>query len=100
MLPLQGLPSFLRVEGVGGVREDEAVLFSWLFSSISLVLSALLLTPVLTRNSYDPSDVTNNLFSLLPTTVLAMHFYREKTSALSFLVYSRPFAPTHATWRF
>ena len=33
----------------------------------------------------------------LPTTVRALHFFREKTSALSSLVDSRRIVPTHAT---
>ena len=33
----------------------------------------------------------------LPTTVRALHFYREKISALSFLVDSRRIVLTHAT---
>ena len=39
----------------------------------------------------------SRLFSPRPTTVRALHFYREKTSAISSLVGSRRIVPTHTT---
>ena len=52
------------------------------------------LPPINGRTS-DPGP-HSTLFSLLPTTVRALYFYREKTSDLSSLVDSRRIGPTHA----
>ena len=64
--------------------------FVYLIPFIAFVLLVLLR---LSRNS-DPGS-HGRLVSPLPTTV-PVHFYREKTSALSSLVDSRRIVPTHA----
>ena len=70
----------------------------WLFPPrfffIPFIMFALLFSLPASRNA-GPGSHTR-LFSLLPATVHAFHFYREKTSALSCLVDSRRIAP-HTT---
>ena len=48
------------------------------------------------RNSDPGSHTGSRLFSPLPARVRALHFYRDKISALSSLVDSRRIVPTHA----
>ena len=55
-----------------------AFIFSIPFTIFGLLLSLLVVTP-------DPG-LHSRLFSPLHTTVRALHFYRQKTSALSSLV--------------
>ena len=64
--------------------------------SIPFVIFALTFSPnpINSRNP-DPGP-HSRLFSPLPATVRALHFYREKISALSSLVDSRRIVPTHA----
>ena len=71
------------------------VLFCFVSFSIPFIIFALLfsLPPINSRNS-DPGS-HSRLFSL-PTTVRALHFYREKISALFSLVDSRRIVLTHA----
>ena len=67
--------------------------FAVFFSHIPFIFFALFfLSP--SRNS-DPGS-HSRLFSPLPTTVRALHFYRENISALSPLVDSRRIVLTHA----
>ena len=61
---------------------------------LSHLLSSPFLSPSPSRNS-DPGT-HSRLLSPLSTTVRALHFHRENTSALSSLVYSRRIAATHA----
>ena len=65
--------------------------------SIQLIVFALLvLLPPSSSNLYPGSHTNSRLFSLLLTTVHALHFYRETDSALSSLLDSRRIVPTHA----
>ena len=61
-----------------------------------IVFAPLFSLPSINSRNSDPGS-HSRLFSPLPTTVRALHFYREKTSALSFLVDSRRIVPTYAT---
>ena len=64
-------------------------LFCFLFS-----LSHLLSSPsLLLSHNPDPGSHLQILLPPLPATVRALHFYREKSSALSSLVHSRLRAP-------
>ena len=69
--------------------------FFFLFS-IPLIVFALLfsLPPINSRDS-GPRSRNSRLFSPLPTTVRALHFFREYNSALSSLVDSRRIVRTH-----
>ena len=63
---------------------------SYFFSSIPFILFAFLFFLPRRRNSDHPFIVSHSgLFAPLPATVRALHFYREKDSALSSLVDSR-----------
>ena len=76
---------------------DELFLFIYFFRLVHFIFALLFSLPP-DRNS-DPGS-HSRLFSHLPNMVralhCALHFYREKTSALSSLVDSRRFVPTHA----
>ena len=65
-----------------------------LFCSILIIVSALLFSPTYCGRNSDPGAHTR-LVSPLPARVRALHFYREKTLALSSLVGSRRIVPTH-----
>ena len=67
---------------------------TFFFSHPIFIVFALLVLLPLSRNP-DPGS-HSRLFSPLSTTVLALHFFREKGAALSALVDSRLIVPTHA----
>ena len=67
------------------------------YFSIPKTIFALLFSLPTSRNSGQGSY--SRPFSPLPTTVRALHFYSEKTSALSSLVGSCRIAPTRAARR-
>ena len=68
-------------------------MINFYFSTPFIIFTGLVLVPP-SRNS-DPGS-HSRLFSPLPTAVRALHFYREKDSALSAIVDWRRIVPTHA----
>ena len=74
-------------------RHGQHFFFLPFFFPILFIYVRSCLSPPSSRNA-DPGS-HSRLFSPLPTTVRALHFYREKSSALSSLVDSRRIVPTH-----
>ena len=72
-----------------------SAVFSFLLFPIPFIISALLFLLYINSRDSDPGS-HSRLFSALPATVRALHFYREKDSALPSLVDSHRIAPTHA----
>ena len=75
-------------------RHGQHFFFLPFFFPILFIYVRSCLSPPSSRNA-DPGS-HSRLFSPLPTTVRALHFYREKSSALSSLVDSRRIVLTHA----
>ena len=69
--------------------------FFFLLFPIPFIISALLFLLYINSRDSDPGS-HSRLFFALPATVRALHFYREKDSALPSLVDSHRIAPTHA----
>ena len=63
---------------------------------VPFIFVALLVLLPPSRNSDPGSHIISSLFSPLRATVRALHFYREKDSALASLVNSRRIVSTHA----
>ena len=77
-----------------GLLFMKAFVFLFFFAT-TLIMFALLFPLPLTRNS-NPGSHSRLFFPSPLRTVRALHFYREKTWALSSLVDSRRIVPTHA----
>ena len=86
-LPLPHITRLLNRELALPTTVEWDFCFFFLFFVIPFIILALLFSLPASRNS-DPGP-HSRLFSPLPTTVRAFHFYGEKTSALSFLIGSR-----------
>ena len=77
-------------------RKAAVLLYSFLFFSSHLLSSPFYSPSLLVVTQIRGHILNSRLFSPLPTTVRALHFYREKISALSSLVDSRRIVLTHA----
>ena len=80
---------------VGPVRYCSTTIFYFIFSIPVIIFALLFSLPSIGRRDSDPGS-HGRLSSPLPTMVRALHFYREKISALPALVDSRRIVPTHA----
>ena len=83
------LGAFLLKEQVTTTKKESSVGPPLFFFSIPFIIFALLFSFPPSRNS-DPGS-QRRIFSTIPTTVRALHFYRGKTSAVSSLADSRRF---------
>ena len=94
----QPLSSTIATEELPNINHGLSLFCYVLFFSIPVIIFALLfLSPSYNSRNSNPGSRIRLFPPPLPTTVCALHFYREKISVLSSLVDSRRVVLTHAT---